>query len=136
MCQLLTCKGRYQSVWLILAAAYIGRVFAHAHARYLCRRSCLHVDTYVHTLQQTPSISEHPQDPEELYLELADKVGAGLSKLDPYFEKLARGMKDWIACWRQVRWPSCICTELQGCSPSCFCQCLWKLQGAGCSTYD
>ena len=100
------------------------KVFTRAHVRYLRWRSCLHVDTCVDTLRQTPALSEHPQDPEELYLELADKVGASLVKLDPYFEKLARGMKDWIACWRQVRCPSHICTESGGCSPSRFCQCL------------
>lgn len=42
------------------------------------------------------------QDPEELYLELAQKVREGLAHVDPYFEKLAKGMEDWIACWRQL----------------------------------
>lgn len=42
------------------------------------------------------------QDPEELYLELADQVRRGLAHVDPYFEKLAEGMENWIACWRKL----------------------------------
>lgn len=42
------------------------------------------------------------QDPEELYLELAEKVREGLAHVDPYFTKLASGMEDWIACWRKL----------------------------------
>lgn len=43
-----------------------------------------------------------PQDPAELYLELAEKVRTGLAHVDPYFEKLATGMVDWIECWRKL----------------------------------
>ena len=31
------------------------------------------------------------------------QVKAELSKVDPYFEKLADGMKDWIAAWDMVQ---------------------------------
>jgi len=37
-----------------------------------------------------------------IVLELAQKVREGLAHVDPYFEKLAKGMEDWIACWRQL----------------------------------
>jgi reversibly glycosylated polypeptide/UDP-arabinopyranose mutase len=39
---------------------------------------------------------------QQCYLELADQVKAELSKIDPYFEKLADGMKAWIAAWDMV----------------------------------
>ena len=40
---------------------------------------------------------------EECYLELADKVRADLTSVDPYFTKLATGMEDWIASWRMLQ---------------------------------
>ena len=42
------------------------------------------------------------QDPEELYLELAEHVRKGLAHVDPYFTKLADGMVAWIESWRQL----------------------------------
>jgi Reversibly glycosylated polypeptide len=42
------------------------------------------------------------QDPEELYLELAEHVREGLAHVDPYFVKLADGMIAWIESWRQL----------------------------------
>lgn len=42
------------------------------------------------------------QDPEELYLELAEHVRKGLAHVDPYFTKLADGMVAWIDSWRQL----------------------------------
>jgi reversibly glycosylated polypeptide / UDP-arabinopyranose mutase len=42
------------------------------------------------------------QDPEELYLELAEHVRKGLAHVDPYFVKLADGMIAWIESWRQL----------------------------------
>lgn len=42
---------------------------------------------------------------EELYLELAEKVKAGLGPVDPYFTKLADAMVTWIEAWRQLNGP-------------------------------
>eukprot|EP00891_Asterochloris_glomerata_P003043 jgi/Astpho2/3043/e_gw1.00051.91.1_t len=39
---------------------------------------------------------------QDLYLELADKVQEGLGGVDPYFSKLADGMRAWIAAWDQL----------------------------------
>jgi reversibly glycosylated polypeptide/UDP-arabinopyranose mutase len=36
----------------------------------------------------------------QCYLELAEKVRAGLGHIDPYFLKLADAMINWIACWQ------------------------------------
>lgn len=36
------------------------------------------------------------------YLELAEKVRAGLGHIDPYFTKLADGMLAWIECWQAL----------------------------------
>jgi reversibly glycosylated polypeptide/UDP-arabinopyranose mutase len=36
------------------------------------------------------------------YLELADKVRAGLGHIDPYFAKLADGMVAWIETWQAL----------------------------------
>jgi reversibly glycosylated polypeptide/UDP-arabinopyranose mutase len=38
----------------------------------------------------------------DCYLELAEKVRAGLTHLDPYFGKMADGMVAWIASWQQL----------------------------------
>lgn len=51
---------------------------------------------------QNVKLSEDKMDPAELYLELAEKVRTGLAHVDPYFEKLATGMVDWIECWRKL----------------------------------
>lgn len=36
------------------------------------------------------------------YLELAEKVRAGLGHIDPYFAKLADGMVAWIEAWQAL----------------------------------
>jgi reversibly glycosylated polypeptide/UDP-arabinopyranose mutase len=36
------------------------------------------------------------------YLELAEKVRAGLAHIDPYFSKLADGMEAWIEIWQAL----------------------------------
>lgn len=61
-------------------------------------------DLSVSLLQWTPlhERSARVQDPEELYLELAEHVRTGLVHVDPYFKKLADGMEAWIAAWRQL----------------------------------
>jgi hypothetical protein len=38
----------------------------------------------------------------DCYIELAEKVRAGLSHIDPYFSKLADGMLAWIDCWQKL----------------------------------
>jgi hypothetical protein len=38
----------------------------------------------------------------DCYIELAEKVRAGLSHIDPYFQKLADGMLAWVDCWQKV----------------------------------
>jgi reversibly glycosylated polypeptide/UDP-arabinopyranose mutase len=35
-------------------------------------------------------------------MELAEKVRAGLSHIDPYFSKLADGMLAWLECWQKI----------------------------------
>lgn len=38
----------------------------------------------------------------DCYLELAEKVRAGLTHIDPYFQKLADGMLAWVECWQKL----------------------------------
>jgi hypothetical protein len=35
-------------------------------------------------------------------LELAEKCRKGLGHIDPYFDKLADGMLNWVACWQML----------------------------------
>ena len=55
---------------------------------------------------QNVKLSQESKTVQECYLELSDKVRAGLGKLDPYFDKLATGMQDWIACWDMLNPPA------------------------------
>lgn len=54
---------------------------------------------------QNLTLSKSTTSVEDLYLELADKVRAGLGHIDPYFSKLADGMVAWIAGWRLLNPP-------------------------------
>ena len=51
---------------------------------------------------QSLELSEDSTTVIACYLELADKVEKGLGKIDPYFGKLAQGMKVWIECWLEL----------------------------------
>lgn len=55
---------------------------------------------------QKVELSKESKTVQECYLELADKVRSGLGKIDPYFDKLANGMQDWIACWDMLNPPA------------------------------
>ena len=54
---------------------------------------------------QNVKLSKESKTVQECYLELADQVRSGLGKIDPYFDKLANGMQDWIACWEMLNPP-------------------------------
>ncbi|CAG9464186.1 unnamed protein product [Pedinophyceae sp. YPF-701] len=48
-------------------------------------------------------LSDKAATPEELYLELADAVEQRLGDVNAYFVALAKGMRDWVACWRMMQ---------------------------------
>ena len=51
---------------------------------------------------QGVQLSADSKDVFSCYVELAEKVRAGLSHLDPYFNKLADGMIAWIESWQKL----------------------------------
>ena len=50
---------------------------------------------------QRMTLSKESDTTVKCMLEMAELVRTGLAHIDPYFIKLADGMVDWIACWRQ-----------------------------------
>lgn len=63
------------------------------HSSIFCMLYCLPI---------VPPCSKDSTSVTACYLELAEKVRAGLGHIDPYFAKLADGMVAWIETWQAL----------------------------------